>query len=63
MSRKHFQALADALLATRPTKRETDAMNVWLATVDAVANKCGQFNAQFDYHKFKIACGAQFLPQ
>lgn len=65
MSRKHFQALADALRYTRPYDSwpadEADSRRVqWNKTVQAVALVCGSSNELFDEGRFLEACGGLY---
>ncbi len=50
MTRRHFQALATAIrdLPDNPTK---------LQVFSAIAQVCSSFNYNFDWQRFKAACG------
>lgn len=58
MTRKHFEALAAALAASRPAP---DAPAVywrqWYADRDAIANVCEASNKRFDRDRFIFATG------
>ena len=56
MSKKHFEALADGLAATRPLKSSRTQYAVWLDAVEAVADVCAQNNALFSRERFIQAC-------
>lgn len=68
MSKKHFEALAEALAETRPSKNDYDLeeeserlhlSNVraqWNRDVQIVANACAAMNPNFDYQRFIAAC-------
>ena len=56
MSKKHFEALADGLAATRPPKSRRTQYAVWMDAVKAVADVCAQNNAMFDRGRFVQAC-------
>ena len=56
MSKKHFQALAEALKSARALGNPlTDVQ--WMCDVKGVANVCARFNPLFDRAKFLKACG------
>lgn len=61
MSRKHFEAIAAALLANKPSQRDIEMCsgeyNQWKSDVRAMANVCCQFNGYFDRSRFYTACG------
>ena len=54
MTKKHFEALADALAKIRPPVWRTDSP--WNASVRAVADVCAEINPRFDRDKFVRAC-------
>lgn len=56
MTRKHFQALADAMKSTQPIAGPVFAMAQWRADVEAVADVLRQFNSNFDRERFYAAC-------
>lgn len=63
MTRKHFEALADALATSRPEtpSRTNDTRGIgaywqWINDVYAVANACARFNDAFDKERFVQAC-------
>lgn len=66
MTRKHFKALAAALLSSRPptddpqSPRDLEHFELqslqWRADVRAVANVCSLDNPNFDYGVFYTAC-------
>lgn len=49
MSRKHFQAMADAIRELAPEARK--------AAAEAMAKVCKSFNPRFDESRFLQACG------
>lgn len=62
MTRKHFQALADQLLYSRPDRGEespapTPAVAQWQRDVRAVADACAAANGNFDRGRFLRAAG------
>jgi hypothetical protein len=63
MSRKHFAALAASLLESRPAPTQCDdyqaRYSVWRQTVENVTDSIGQFNANFDKHRFLQAAGVE----
>jgi hypothetical protein len=62
MTKKHFEALADALHYVKPSNpvvRPTDhkialacMTTMWVDAVDAIASVCGQENPRFDHSRF-----------
>jgi hypothetical protein len=64
MTKKHFIALAAALMETRPgfvgyRKDCSDRMKVWFKDIDTVADVCARFNPNFDRERFLAACGVE----
>lgn len=68
MTKKHFQALADALKDThdRLTRIQAsrpvdcaDALMGWRQTVNDVADVCAQTNPRFNRARFLKACGVE----
>jgi len=63
MTRKHFIALAEALLISKPLTDEhnidpsIETYNAWRETVENVAVTCQGFNMSFDRDRFLTACG------
>jgi hypothetical protein len=57
MTKKHLQALADALWKTKPAGRTDYHMEQWKADVNAVAAVCARYNDKFDILRFLSACG------
>jgi hypothetical protein len=57
MSRKHFQAIADAVLEAVAVCELSPRQHVLLAGV--LASLCGQFNGRFDRDRFMRACGVE----
>lgn len=68
MTRKHFQAMADALRIARPLWPHTDigrfsdpeaqaACDQWRHDVQAVADVFAADNGRFDRERFDRACG------
>lgn len=58
MSKKHFNRIAAALLASRPDDKTGVAYQQWRFDVKQMADVCGEFNSLFDYPYFIAACGA-----
>lgn len=56
MTRKHFEALAEALRFSQPPYGDHDRWSQWDADVKAIATACKQFNANFDVERFLDAC-------
>lgn len=58
MTRKNFDAIAQALAGTRPSTTETEirAWEQWEADIQAVALAVAQFNSKFDRSRFMEAC-------
>lgn len=52
MTRKHFEALADALADARPKTSAPICKMQWDECVGGVADVCAQFNPNFDREKF-----------
>lgn len=65
MTEKHFKALAEELLNSKPPKYESlaegwsQAYYQWRYDVEAIIDVCKQFNGKFDEEKFKRACGME----
>ncbi len=58
MTFKHYQALADALLAVRPYDKGVTYIH-WVRTVQAIADVCTEFNGMFDRGRFEYAAGVR----
>ena len=57
MSRKDFEALADALALVRPGPNAIPgSMDTWRSAVLAVAHVCARHNQLFDRARFVSAC-------
>ena len=66
MTRKHFQAIADALKVLRPIVREGDGAGhcpletgraqQWETVVIGLADMCSRENPRFDRGRFYMAC-------
>jgi hypothetical protein len=57
MSKKHFIALANALLAAKPADHwDTNKHVQWDLDTRYIANALAQFNPQFDRDRFISAC-------
>lgn len=66
MTKKHFDALADALSTARPItygyntpSQVADALAPWEESCAAVARVCARFNPNFDRARFLAACGVE----
>jgi hypothetical protein len=63
MSKKHFNALADAMKNTKPSKGEGTEYLIkysqWKRDTQSIAEVCLQSNSRFDYHFFLSACGVE----
>jgi hypothetical protein len=68
MSKKHFQALAEAFQSNKPASiptavdretriAQTACREQWVCDVRAVAAACAQSNGRFDFNRFYLACG------
>ncbi len=58
ISRKHFQAIADALKEQKPAEHwDANKMVQWKLDVNAVAQALGTMNPRFDLSRFTKACG------
>jgi hypothetical protein len=58
MTRKHFEALAAEMWATRPPV-EAIARPQWRRDVEGLADVCARFNPHFDRARFLKACGVE----
>lgn len=58
MTRKHFNALAAALAASRPDGAGYEWAQ-WRADVSAISRVCSQFNDSFDAARFLDACNQE----
>lgn len=54
MTRKHFQAIADAFKNNKPDGYQREIQ--WLKDIEAMANTLVQFNPRFDRAAFIDAC-------
>lgn len=59
MTKKHFEALAQALKSERPSVSWSNKYIQWCQDVKAVADVCGEFDDAFDFEWFYEACGAK----
>lgn len=58
MSRKHFKAIAVALLDCRPAMNAgREAWNTWTALVREMTQVCASFNGGFKSDRFHTAAG------
>ena len=58
MTRKHFQALAEALRATMPSVIDSpEHHHQWQQDVLEIELVCARMNPAFDPSKFRAACG------
>ena len=64
MTRKHFQALADALQSAYPLPFHSTAESrlAWSDAAVLVAGACATFNPNFDRAKFLAACTPPQFP-
>jgi hypothetical protein len=62
MSKKHFNALAAALLDVLPTDPQSRERQQWSRDVQAIATVCKRFNPLFDTARFLEACGVRIEP-
>lgn len=61
MTKKHFNLIALSLNGTRPEDNwDANKKVQWNLDVKVIANVCGSFNSNFDYHRFIDACGGLF---
>lgn len=64
MTRKYFQAIADALRYAKPPHMDYDpndlreAFRLWAISIDSVAAELAKMNPRFDRERFIKACGA-----
>lgn len=56
MSRKDYEALAEAIRAIRPEGKISKADNQWYSTIDALCVVLGRDNPRFDEDRFRAAC-------
>lgn len=59
MTRKHFEAFADAMAAVRPTVNDSHDWYMrqqWIRDVQAVAHVLALSNSRFDRERFVNAC-------
>jgi hypothetical protein len=58
MTRQHFQAIADTFRSNRPNDHwDANKRLQWDMDVNAMADVCRRFNAQFKRERFIDACG------
>ena len=58
MTKKHFNAIAEALLFVRPTTtKRSKQWQQWQRDVKAMADVCAASNGRFDRQRFYFACG------
>ncbi len=61
MTKKGFNAVAAAIVATKPSEQDilmqTGEYNQWKRTTKAIAMELCDVNDKFDYHQFLTACG------
>ena len=56
MTRKHFDALAEALVKSAPATAKGQPYYQWIYTVGKVADVCERFNLAFNRARFLEAC-------
>lgn len=56
MTRKHFNAIAQALANTRPLPDSPHGYGLWLRTMESVAATLVGSNPAFDQLRFEMAC-------
>jgi len=57
MTKKHFEAIAHAILQVRNTPLAWDSPTIaFLAIEQRIADVCAQFNPRFDRKRFLDAC-------
>lgn len=56
MSKKDFEAIAEAMLSSKPDAKSKAALAQWEKDVEALARVCGGQNPRFDHGRFVRAC-------
>lgn len=63
MTKRHFEAIAKTLRASKPVRGDDiarqEAKFTWLTTVNRLAATFQDFNPNFDAERFLAACGAE----
>ena len=62
MTRKHFEAIAEAMAISRPHDTTGEAYTQWMLSCAALASRFETINPRFDTGRFLTACDQKVQP-